>query len=85
MSVEIVSNLHLFQLKLIGLPTSSSCSSGLLSKLLSSINFLNLSSPIFLPINNVPTLDDLINISSTDRSLGNFFISDISYLEHLIV
>ncbi len=29
-------------------------------------------------------LDDLIKMSSTDRSFGNFLISDISYLEHFI-
>ena len=30
-------------------------------------------------------LDDLIRISSTDKSFGNFLLSEISCLEHLIL
>ena len=81
---ETVSNLQLFQLKNIGLPTSSNCNSGDLSKFVSLINFLNFSSPTFLAIIKVPTLDDLIKISSTERFFGNSFISDILCLEHFI-
>ena len=42
------------------------------------------SSPILRPKISVPTLEDLINISSTDRFFGNSFMSEILYLEHLI-
>ena len=81
---EIVSNLHLFQSNFIGLPTSSSWISGLSSNLVSLINVLNFFSPTFLAINNVPTLDDLINISSTERFLGNSLTSEILNLEQFI-
>ena len=57
---------------------------GLFSNFVSEKNSLNLFSPIFLAINNVPTLDDLIKISSTDKSFGNSLISEILCLEHLI-
>ena len=35
-------------------------------------------------MSKVPTFDDLINIFSTDKFLGNSFISEISNFEHLI-
>ena len=60
-----------------GLPTSSSSNLGLSSNFVSLINFLNLSSPTFLAINNVPTLDDLIRISSTDKFLKFFDIRNL--------
>ena len=40
--------------------------------------------PTFLANIKVPILEDLIKISSTDKSLGNFFISEISWIEHFI-
>ena len=81
---ETVSNLHLFHLNFIGLPTSSNCKSGLLRICDLSINFLNFSLPIFLAINRVPMFEDLIKISSTDKSFGNSLISEILWLEQFI-
>ena len=68
---------------MIGLPTSVSSKSAFLRRLVSSINFLYLSSTI-LASNNVPIFDDLISMSSTDKFFGKSFISDILYFEHLI-
>ena len=79
---ETVSNLHLFHLKFIGTPTSSNCNSAVFNNLVFSINLLNFFSPTFLAINNVPTFEDLTNICSTVKSLGNSLMSDILCLEH---
>ena len=74
----------MFQSNFNGLPTSSNCIIGLFNNSEFFKNCLYFSSPIFLAISKVPIFDDLINISSTDKLLGNFFMSEISYFEHLI-
>ena len=66
------------------MPTSSNWKSDVVNKLVSLIKFLKSCSPIFRASIKVPILDDLINISSTDKFLGNCLMSEISWTEHFI-